>query len=319
MLLKSLSDEFILDCRIRGLSPATIETYERNIGLVLRYLESYHNVKALEEVTKANLKQYNLYMLNKGHDPSYVNTINKALKTFYSYLIKEEYTAVNIPSKIPQTKERFKLYHTFNDEEVQRMLRYYDTDKRYIAVRNKTILSVFFDTGCRVKELRSIRLKDVHSNFIEVIGKGNKVRALPISYPLRKQLLKYERARTDYIKRNGKNKHPSQIEDYYFLAKNLQQIKSNENIQMFIKDVARKVKVREIVNASCHTCRHYYAIKSYTTGKADLFTLAHTLGHSNIQTTKRYLKGITNEQVLEKAVESSPLAQLESQNRGKRN
>lgn len=315
MFLIDFLEEFLIDCKLRGLSKYTIVTYKRNCQLVFRYLEQYYNVSKLEQLTKAHLKSYNLYMLDKGLEAGYINTINKSLKSFFNYLVQEGYTTVNTPKQIPEVKEKIKLYHTFNDEEVQKILRYYEGKNSYISVRNKTILSLFFDTGVRVQELRSIKVSDVYSNFIEVLGKGNKVRALPVSYPLRKQLIKYDRTRYDYVKRVGKHKDPNTIDDYYFLTKSLTQISSNENIQIFIKDVAKKVKVRSIVNPTCHACRHYYAIKSFTSGKADLFTISHTLGHSNINTTKRYLKGITNDQVINKALEFSPLVQLSNDNK----
>lgn len=315
MCLKNYLEEFVIDCKIRALSKYTVQTYERNCRLVLTYLEQYHNVTRLDQLTKAHLKSFNLRMIEKGLEASYINTINKGFKSFFNYLIQEGYTDVNIPKQLPELKEQIKLYHTFNDEEVQRILRYYEGKNTYLSIRNKTIFSLFFDTGIRVQELRNIKVNDVYSNFIEVVGKGNKVRALPVSYPLRKQLIKYERAKADYVKRIGKHKNPSDIENFYFLSNSLKQIKSNENIQIFIKDVSKKVKVRGIVNPTCHACRHYYAIKAFTSGKADLFTISHTLGHSNINTTKRYLKGITNDQVINKALEFSPLVQLSSDNK----
>lgn len=56
MLLEELRSEFILDCQIRNLSKRTIETYELNISLFLRWLEIEMKVKELSPLNKKSFQ-----------------------------------------------------------------------------------------------------------------------------------------------------------------------------------------------------------------------------------------------------------------------
>src|SRR5690606_16445520 len=58
---------------------------------------------------------------------------------------------------------------------------------------------------------------------------------------------------------------------------------------------------------SPHTFRHFYAVTCLTEGKMDVYSLSRLLGHSDISVTQRYLHSMNDEQLLTKAVASSPL------------
>lgn len=156
MLLEELKSEFILDCQIRNLSKRTVETYELNISLFLRWLEKEMKVNQLSVLNKNHFKMYVVHLQREEYQASYINLLMKCLKSFFNYLVEEEYVSVNYPKQIKVLKEEQKVIDTFSDKQVKELIRYYNkTD--YLSLRNKLIVMLFVDTGIRCTELRQIK------------------------------------------------------------------------------------------------------------------------------------------------------------------
>ena len=65
----------------------------------------------------------------------------------------------------------------------------FHSSSRLLGSRNKTIIAIFADTGLRLSELAGIKLSDLHSSLkqLRVIGKGSKMRVLPLQGESMKQ------------------------------------------------------------------------------------------------------------------------------------
>ena len=63
--LKSLKEEFIIDCKIRNLSPRTIETYDKNIEIVISLLKN-KEIYSVEKVSKVAMNEVILYLKESG-------------------------------------------------------------------------------------------------------------------------------------------------------------------------------------------------------------------------------------------------------------
>ncbi|MFI3730833.1 tyrosine-type recombinase/integrase [Vagococcus fluvialis] len=172
MLLEELRSEFILDCRIRNLSERTVETYELNISLFLRWLEKEMKVNELSPLNKNHFKMYVVHLQREQYQASYINLLMKCLKSFFNYLVEEEYVLVNYPKQIKVLKEEQKVIDTFSDKQVKKLIHYYNKSD-YLSVRNKLIIMLFVDTGIRCTELRQIKTDFVFDNYIKLHGKGN--------------------------------------------------------------------------------------------------------------------------------------------------
>ena len=281
-------------------------SYKSGIGNILKYMEKEKGITKLEELKRKDFQDYNFYMLKAGNKATHINGINKRVRSFFNYLVEEEYCKVNIPKQLPTLKEQKQLLTTFNGEEVKRMMNYYKK-RTFLDARNQAILALMFDTGIRVSELLGIKNSDIESNFIRILGKGDKWRVVPISLYLRKAFIKYEREKEKYIKRLKKD--VSEVHDYFFLTKSLEKMASTVMIEYIVRDCAVGVGVRKEVRASPHTCRHFYAITALKNGM-DLFSISKILGNSNLNTTRVYLQSITDEEVITLAIPKSPLMNL---------
>ncbi|MED4228122.1 site-specific integrase [Neobacillus cucumis] len=159
------------------------------------------------------------------------------------------------------------------------------------------------DCGLRAMEIRGIKFLDVKDTTILVNGKGNKQRVVFISPALKKILIKYERMRAQYFKEvTLKSDSP------YFLTY-LGTMLSNVALYNVIIEAGKRAGI-EGVRVSPHTFRHFYSIQSLMSGKLDIYSLCRLLGHSDISVTQNYLQSLTDEQLIAKAVASSPLMNL---------
>ncbi|MFE4140681.1 tyrosine-type recombinase/integrase [Peribacillus sp. YIM B13472] len=301
MFIKDLLKEFTFDLQIKNYSKRTIETYNYNVGQLINFLETHHDISDVEDVSSLHIKKFIQYQSEIGNKSNYINTIIKSLRAFYSYLVNEEYVSLNVLAKIKLLKEDKVVIKTFTDKEVAKMIGVYDF-KSYLNARNKVIIAMFVDTGIRMTELINIQSGWINETNIRVFGKGSKWRYVPISLMLKKYMIRYERIKEGYFK-NKKLDHGN-----YFLSRSGRPL-TGVQIQNVVRNAGVKANVREDIRCSPHTLRHY-SIQSNLRNGLDLYSCSRIAGHENIQVTKRYLQGLETENILELASKSSPLMNL---------
>lgn len=303
ILLTDLIKEFKFDMQIKKFSERTIKTAVNSTKAFASYVSKELDVKELEEITHMHMKQYIYYLQKQGRTEVYINAILKYLRMFYRYCIQEEYILEkqNPCLKVKWAREPKAIIHTFTDDEAVKMLKQWDF-KDYYRARNKAIVATFFETGIRNLELCTLNTIDVRDTVIKVHGKGNKERYVPISPALKKNLIKYERIRNEYIK----NKLIE--EDSYFYSYRGKRL-TVESIERVVRETGKLAKVRKEIRCSPHTIRHYYAQFMLRQG-LDVYTVSRLLGHENIMITKRYLQSLKDEEIVNMSMDTSPLMKL---------
>lgn len=300
MFIESVIKEYIYEIRIKNYTQRTISEKDYMLKRFNVYLENELKIIELEEVHLGCIKSYIKHLTNRDLKATYINSILKTIKAFFVYCEKENY-CINISSRIKLLKEPKTIIETFTDNEVKRLLNYYNTST-FLQIRNKTVLYMLFDTGIRNTELCNLKMNDVRETTIFIFGKGRKERIVPISPMLKKMLIKYERVRENYIKDTFKSC------DSYFISRNYRTLTTGavENILKVPKD---KCKIRKNIRCSPHTCRHYFAQSQLRNG-LDVYSLSRLLGHEDISVTKRYLQGLQDDKIVEMGIQTSPLMNL---------
>jgi integrase/recombinase XerD len=204
--------------------------------------------------------------------------------------------------KVYRQKEPITLINTFTNDEVRRMIRFYSGSK-FLDIRNELIMILLFDTGIRNSELCDLKLSDIRSTYINILGKGKKVRHVPITAIINKYMIKYLRVREEYIK--DKINYST---EYLLLSQKGKKL-TVETIERVVLECGNECNIRKEIRISPHTCRHYYAQTQLKNG-CDLFTVARLLGHSKIDITKRYLQSMQDDETLEMGAKTSPLMNL---------
>ena len=300
MLIDDIYKEYIYEITTRNYTDRTIKGYKNNLKKFFTYCKEEYGLMEIEEVTHIHIKQYLNLLKSKNLSESYINTILKNIRSFYQYCYKEEY-CLNVAKKVSFLKEKTVLINTFTDMEVRKMLNVYKMDT-YINARNRCIVAMLLDTGIRCYELCNIKNIDVKETVIYIVGKGRKDRIVPISPYLKKIMIKYERIKNSYLKDNALHY------DNYFLSYRNKPL-TVEAVERIIRIAGQKVKIRNEIRCSPHTCRHYYAQAQLKNG-LDVYSLSRLLGHETVNITRRYLQSINDEQIVEISIGTSPLMNL---------
>ncbi len=302
MLLEEVLEEYLYDCQLRKLSERTAKSIRNNNKRLFQYLSGEFGISELEEVKRIHVQAFINYLVEEGRKETYVNSLIKSFRGLFEYSKSEGYIKETPMQRVKFQKEEISVILTFNSEEVKRMISFY-SGKRFLEQRNRLLIVTLLDSGIRNSELCDIRLEDIHKNAIKIRGKGKKVRYVPLTATINKELIRYLRLREHYIK----DKYRYQVE-YLFLSQKGKRL-TPETVERIVRECGEQCNVRRELRCSPHTCRHYYAQTQLKNG-CDLFTVSRLLGHSNINITKRYLNSMGVDDVIEIGKKTTPLSML---------
>ncbi len=263
----------------RGLSQNSIDNYEYDILKLIKYLEN-HEISVSPTVITHDTLQPFIYELAKTINARSQSRLISGLRSFFSYLVFEDYRTTNPLDHIESPKTGRKLPDTLSLEEIDTLISAIDLSKPQ-GQRNKAILETLYSCGLRVSELTHLKLSDLFfdEGFIKVTGKGDKQRFVPIGSNTQKYINIYLKEIRSHI-----NVHP-EFRDTLFLNRRGKQL-TRAMIFTIIKQLAIKIDLQK--NISPHTFRHSFATHLLENG-ADLRAIQMMLGHESITTTEIYM------------------------------
>jgi integrase/recombinase XerD len=263
----------------RGLSTNTIENYTFDIDRLCNYLDLHATEISPVKISEATLQEF-IYSVAKEVNARSQARIISGLKSFFSYLVFEEYRNDNPLELIETPRIGRKLPDTLSTQEIDNLIAAIDLSKME-GERNRTILETLYCCGLRVSELVGLKISDLffEEGFIKITGKGNKQRFVPISIHTQKYIEIYKNSvRNHLVIQKGH-------EDTLFLNRRGRQL-TRAMIFTIIKDLATKIDLNKSI--SPHTFRHSYATHLLENG-ADLRSIQLLLGHESITTTEIYV------------------------------
>ena len=263
----------------RGLSKHSIEAYQRDVGKLISFIKNTNDNHSPITIDKESIHQF-IYEIAKIVSPRTQSRIISGLRSFFEYLVFENYRNDNPTSLLETPKIGRKLPDTLSVEEIDLIINTIDLSHPQ-GERNRAMLETMYSCGLRVSELTSLRISDLFfdEGFIRVIGKGNKQRFIPINTHSIKYIELYKnliRVHTPTVKGH---------EDILFLNRRGKQLTRNM-IFMILKDLVIKAEIDKKV--SPHTFRHSFATHLLENG-ADLRAIQQMLGHESITTTEIYM------------------------------
>ena len=96
MTLHDASKEFELDCKVRHLSPKTIDNYTKQLRYLENHLSIEFSILNIKDVKPAHIKSFMAMMDDAGRKSQYINDLLKVFKTFFTYLEAEGYPKAGI-------------------------------------------------------------------------------------------------------------------------------------------------------------------------------------------------------------------------------
>jgi len=169
--------------------------------------------------------------------------------------------------KVPDDQTIAKLFEACKEEDEAR------------TIRNQTVLTLLYGTGCRVSELCAIDLVDVYldQGVLELKGKGGKNRRVPLTQNMLEMLRRYLE--------ESRPRLASEQEPNALLINDRKHRPSRVDIFRWLKKWSQGAGLSEIITP--HQLRHACATHLLENG-ADLRSIQTLLGHSNIATTQVY-------------------------------
>ena len=270
----------------------TIDTYRTAFILLLQYLET-QNLKAeyveLKDITRAQIIGFLDWLEEeKGNAVTTRNNRLAAIHSFFRYLQYEypdymdEYRKI-IAVPFKKTRNQEMAYLTV--EEMKLLIEQIDTTTKR-GYRDYVLIYTMYETAVRVSEVCNIKIGDIRFSkpyCLQVLGKGNKYRTIPVSDNLISKLQKY-------LEMNVMTTAPK---DTLLFANKQHQKLSRHGISYILNKYVEKARaVRPDLftkTVTPHTIRHSRAMHLLQ-DDVHLVYIRDILGHVSIVTTERYAR-----------------------------
>ena len=260
----------------KSLSPNSIEAYMSDLDKLTRFAKDER--KDIKDLTYEDLQQFLAQLRDIGIHPRSQARILSGIRSFYRFLLLDDYISSDPTELIESPKIGMKLPEVLTVNEINRILDSIDLTTQE-GQRNRAMLEVLYSCGLRGSELINLRYADIYpkEGFIRVEGKGGKQRLVPISEVALREIRNYLVDRNQMTPKKG-------FEDILFLSK---RGTSLSRIMVFhiIKQQTEIAGVHK--NVSPHTFRHSFATHLLE-GGANLRAIQEMLGHESITTTEIY-------------------------------
>jgi integrase/recombinase XerD len=201
-----------------------------------------------------------------------------ALRAFYRFAENEKLLPANVAENLSLPRRWKRLPKALTNQEIKQLL----APESLQSPQNlcdQAVLELAYASGLRLAELRGVRLEQLHmeAGFINVIGKGNKERVVPLGRKAIEALQRYlEAGRPKLVT----SRSPGTV----FLTKRGTPFAA-VTLWLRIKQRVRRAGISR--NVTPHMLRHSFATHLLENG-ADLRVIQELLGHANISTTEVY-------------------------------
>jgi integrase/recombinase XerD len=264
--------EYLAALMTEGKAERTVAVYGARLNRFAKWCADQEKTKP-ESLSSADLRAFIAHLQAKGNGNGTPRQNAVVVKGLSRWLFSEGRLQTDPFTTVKLAKPSTKIPEPFSDEEVRWLLR--ATHHTREPQRNKTILLILLDSGLRVSELVSLDLKHIRfedgTAMAKVMGKGNKMREVPLGKEAVKELKCYLNGRIAgpvFTSGNGKPLSVRRVEE-------------------IIKECAKLAGVNG-KRTSPHILRHTFA-KKYLLNGGDPFSLQQILGHSNLETVKLYI------------------------------
>ena len=272
----------------RGQSANTEKTYA---GLLNRFIAwaKTQNIAAWKNVQLPHLMSFLLHERERKLETVPEESTRKlssesvyleiaALRAFYRFAENEKLLPVNVAENLSLPRRWKRLPKSLTDAEMDRLLKP-ESPETPAVLCDQAVLELAYASGLRLSELRNIRLEQLHleAGFVNVIGKGNKERVVPLGRQAVSAIQRYLAAgRPALVNR----KSPANL----FLSRRGTPFAA-VSLWLRIKQRVRRSGIER--NITPHMLRHSFATHLLEHG-ADLRVIQELLGHASINTTEIY-------------------------------
>lgn len=290
----------------------TIKSYRAALESYLDFLENCLGVKpealSIKDFEASNICKWITWLKEKGNSNATCDIRLSSLRVFLKYLIQQDIKYLYLYTQATEIKRNNKSkpeIEGISREGIKALMAAPDQSTT-VGRRDLVFITIMYCTACRLDELLSLKLKNIHLDvktpYVTFIGKGSKVRSIPLLPKASQHLKKY----IEIV--FGKDRDP---EAYLFYSKvKGKYFKMSETgaEKLITKNalIAREKCDGIPENLHPHQLRHSRATHWLEDGM-NIVQISSLLGHSSIETTMIYL-GVSLE------MKKEAMATLEGEN-----
>lgn len=283
--------DFLMGCRQRGHSKATLAAYRTSLDKFTAYAAA-EGVTRAEAVTRTLLRNY-ASSLTEQMSPGGAHARLRPLKTFFLWLEADEVIEKSPMRRVSMPRLPRQILPAVEPDVVERLMEAALGNRH--PQRDRAIVAVLYDTGLRVSELCGLHLDDIQPGGRLNIrqAKGGRDRIVPISRTGLKHLVRYIQT----------ERPASPLPEVFLTLPDT----------AVCRDTVKQLLARLCVTAgtdiySPHTFRRGFAV-NYLRNSGDVFTLQRILGHASLEMTNRYAV-LNTEDIKDVHRRASPMSAL---------
>jgi integrase/recombinase XerC len=258
----------------RRLSPHTTEAYGRDLRSLLAYCDA-NGIADWAALDTQHVRSFAAQIHRRGLSPRSVQRTLSAVRSLLRFLMREGELRHDPTADVRAPKVRRRLPTTLDADAMTRLLEFRTDDR--LGIRDKAIMELFYSSGLRLAELLGLDLTDLdlRDRTVRVLGKGRKVRVVPVGRHAAEALARWLAERTAvagidetavFVGVNGRRLGPRIVQ----------------------RRIARWARMRGLpAHVHPHMFRHSFA-SHLLESSGDLRAVQELLGHANIATTQVY-------------------------------
>ena len=251
----------------------TLKAYQRDLYDFASYAD-IEKLNEFSELSASYIRSWIVHLIENGLKNRSVNRKLASLRSFYKWLVKEQFIESSPMGKVngPKSEKHLPQFVKESELKIEKLKGLFEDD--FEGKRDALMFELFYQTGIRLSELINLKLDDVQQAQIKVIGKRNKERIIPISKCLKNQIEEYVELRREKTR------------------KTIELLVLESGNKLYPAFAYRKInsylgKVTTLDKKSPHVLRHTFATHMLNRGTG-LETLKDLLGHANLSATQIY-------------------------------
>ena len=259
---------------VRRVSAHTLSSYRRDLESVVRFCDQ-QGIARWSELHPQQVRSFAAQIHRQGLGGRSIQRKLSALRSFCRYLIRQGILTVNPAQDIRAPKTPHKLPHSLDIDRINGLLDSRTDD--WLAQRDLAMMELMYSSGLRPSGLVGLDLYDIDllQSEARVLGKGRKIRVVPIGRKAREVLRNWLKVRTIRC---------AEGELALFINRSGTRL-SHRSVQQRFKRWARKQGFDSRLHP--HALRHSFATHLLESS-GDLRAVQELLGHANLSTTQVY-------------------------------
>jgi integrase/recombinase XerC len=258
----------------KRLSTRTLTSYVHDLKQFLRWLDS-QKITQLHQLNQHDVRSYTARAFRQGVSAVSLQRQLSSLRGFFRFLIREQLISLNPAEGVRAPKAPKRLPKALDADQINQLLALTGDDA--LALRDRAMLELLYACGLRLAELVSLNLHDIPAldDQLEVTGKGNKTRRIPLGRMARAALADWLKLRNSlaapdeqalFVGQRGRRINPRTVEKQLTL---------------------RALQQGTLQHLTPHMLRHSFATHLLESS-GDLRAVQELLGHADISTTQIY-------------------------------